>query len=86
MGKFYQQNVRHEDYFMWLNILRHVDGAVCIPQVLASYRVSCGSISSNKFKSLYWTWCLYRKTLDFNIFQSTYLFTHSIFRSLLKRI
>lgn len=85
-GKIYQKLVKHEDYLMWLDVLSHVDKAHCIPKPLAYYRVIPGSISSNKFISIYWTWQIYRKYLDFNIFKSIYLFSHNIMNAIIKRL
>lgn len=47
-----------EDYGFWLDLLR--DGAVAIglPEVLAEYRVTAGSVSSNKLASAYGVWQL----------------------------
>lgn len=86
IGKVYQKNIRHEDYLMWLEILKKTDLAKCIPHNLAFYRVSNSSLSGNKLKSLSWTWNIYQKELNLGIIYSSYLMIHSVFKALSKRI
>ncbi|CAM4241385.1 glycosyltransferase family 2 protein [Kerstersia similis] len=70
LGKIYQQPVRHEDYLMWLQLLKKSGIAAGIPDVLARYRVREDSISANKLKSALWTWQLYRQHLGLGFFKS----------------
>ena len=51
LGKHFQKPLMHEDYDMWLEILRKTDSIKPIGN-LASYRVRSNSLSSNKIKSL----------------------------------
>lgn len=53
---------RHEDYITWLNILKQGYKAYSISKELAYYRKGNGSLTSNKWKSLIWTWNVYRKS------------------------
>ncbi|WP_018122459.1 glycosyltransferase family 2 protein [Wohlfahrtiimonas chitiniclastica] len=85
LGKFYQENIRHEDYRMWLSIVKKAGYGICIPESLAYYRVNAGSLSSNKFKSLLWTWRMYRKHLGYGLWQSLYYWCHAVVRMLNKR-
>ena len=58
----FDENIRiHEDYKMWLDIFRGIDGAQGIKEPLALYRVHSGSKNLNKFRSLKWNWMLWRK-------------------------
>lgn len=52
---------RHEDYITWLNILKRGWKAYSLPKELAYYRKADGSLTSNKWKSLIWTWRVYRE-------------------------
>ncbi|MHC3924515.1 glycosyltransferase family 2 protein [Alcaligenes nematophilus] len=85
IGKIYQKAVRHEDYLMWLEVVRKAGRAYGLQQVLAAYRVSANSLSGNKIKSLLWTWQLYRHHLKLPVVQSSYLMFHYIVKAILKR-
>ncbi|AVK63332.1 glycosyl transferase family 2 [Lactobacillus sp. CBA3606] len=55
------KNVKHEDYILWLKLLRNEEmKAFLCPEMVAQYRVHGKSISSNKFKSALWVWNVYR--------------------------
>lgn len=86
LGKFYQKKVGHEDYLMWLNIVKCAGLAVSIQEPLATYSVSSYSLSSNKFKSAAWQWNIYRDRLNFGFLKSLTLFSFYIFNSLAKRL
>lgn len=62
--------VNHEDYATWLNILKEGFNAHGIDEVLACYRKGDTSISSNKLKTLGWTWKIYRNNQNLNILLS----------------
>ena len=52
--------VRHEDYALWLGLLKRGFVAHGLQLDLARYRVSQSSVSGNKFKSASWVWNIYR--------------------------
>ncbi|MGL6107515.1 glycosyltransferase family 2 protein [Romboutsia sp.] len=52
--------VRHEDYVLWLSILKRGYTAHGLDEVQALYRKSSASLSGNKLKSAMWTWKIYR--------------------------
>ena len=56
LGKFYFENIGHEDYVMKLSILKKIDFAVGINQPLARYRIHNNSLSSNKLSAAKWVW------------------------------
>ncbi|MGO3132483.1 MAG: glycosyltransferase family 2 protein [Alcaligenes sp.] len=85
IGKIYQKPIRHEDYLMWLEIVRKAGRAYGLQEVLAAYRVSAGSLSGNKIKSLQWTWQIYRHHLKLSVVQSSSLMLHYIVKAVLKR-
>lgn len=53
LGKIYQRNIGHEDYDMWLRLLKRTD-AVVLADSLVIYRVANNSLSANKLKSIVW--------------------------------
>lgn len=52
IGKVFQVDIGHEDYLMWMTILKLTDCDV-VHESLASYRL-CGGVSSNKIKAAIW--------------------------------
>ena len=50
----------HEDYALWLELMRFGYRAVACREILVDYRVVNGSRSSNKFKSAKYRWEIYR--------------------------
>ncbi|MBW0277945.1 hypothetical protein B4O99_00020 [Shewanella xiamenensis] len=85
LGKFYQKQIGHEDFLMWLNILKTTD-SIGLECCLASYRVSSSSVSSNKFKALSWHYSIIRKELGFSSVYSFYLLFRYIVGGILKRV
>lgn len=53
----------HEDYALWLELLRDGCRAVGTAEVLADYRILPGSRSNNKWKSARHRWEIYRDLL-----------------------
>ena len=66
--------VRHEDYVLWLSILKRGYIAYGIDDVLAQYRKSLTSLSGNKLKSAMWTWNIYRNVEKIPLYKSIYYF------------
>jgi len=52
--------IRHEDYALWLKLLKRGLVAYGLMEDLARYRVSNSSVSGNKLKSASWVWNIYR--------------------------
>lgn len=78
-------NVHHEDYATWLQILRKSsEYAALYPYITAHYRVRENSVSSNKFKSLTWTWRIYRKSEHLSVIKSIYYLGCNAIHGLLK--
>lgn len=82
LGKFFQKKIGHEDYVMWLEIIKSAGQAKSVPEVLAFYRVSASSLSGNKFKASLWQWDIYRKHLQFGVLKSAYYWLRYIFNAL----
>lgn len=68
-----EQEKLHEDYIMWLSILKDYDMAYGINEPLLKYRVMKGSKSGNKLKSAAMTFGVYRY-MGLNLIQSFYYF------------
>lgn len=66
--------VRHEDYVLWLSILKKGHIAYGINEVLAEYRKSITSLSGNKIKSAIWTWKIYRNIEQIPLHKCIYYF------------
>lgn len=80
LGKLYMptDTPKREDYAMWLDITKQGIIAHKIPCLLATYRLSPDSISSNKFRMLKYHYNVYRKHLKFSRIASLfYLFIHT---------
>ena len=84
-GKVYMENIRHEDYVLWLKLLKQIPYTEGLTQTLARYRIMSNSISSNKLKVLKWQWNIYRKIEKLTILQSSYYFIFYVYNSLKKR-
>ncbi len=76
IGKFYMEDVGHEDYTLWLKILKHIDYAYGIDEPLAKYRILSRSISRNKLKTASWQWNVYRNIEKLDLISSIYYFIH----------
>ena len=55
LGKFYQKNIGHEDYEMWLRVFAKCGFSVSVQQPKAVYRKASQSLSADKFRSAVWT-------------------------------
>lgn len=69
------QDHLHEDYIMWLSILKEHGMAYGINEPLLKYRVMQGTKSGNKLKSAKMTFGVYRY-IGLNILQACYYFCH----------
>ena len=70
VGDIEMPDLRHEDYAAWLSITKNGVIAYGITQNLALYRKSNDSLSSNKFKTIIWTWNVYRKNQKLSLLKS----------------
>jgi glycosyltransferase involved in cell wall biosynthesis len=84
-GKVYMEDTGHEDYVLWLKLLKQVSYTKGLTKTLARYRIVPNSISSNKLKVLKWQWHIYRKIEKLTILQSSYYFIFYIYNALKKR-
>ena len=77
---------RRQDAATWLQILKSGHRCYGINEVLAQYRRTEGSLSSNKIKAIKGVWFLYRKVEKLNIIVSIYCFIRYAFLAVWKRI
>ncbi len=79
-------NVKSEDTATWWKVLKKVDYAYAINEILSYYRRSENTSSSNKLKAIKQTWNLYRRVENFNIIKSLYYFSWYIFNAIRRRV
>lgn len=84
VGKVYNKRIHHEDYILWLEILKKGYIARNTATVTALYRVTSNSVSSNKFKTIGWQWNILRNIEHQNIILSLYYFCCYVCKALKK--
>ncbi len=82
--KIHMPKARHEDYVTWLNLLKRGGKAYSLAEDLARYRENHASLTANKWKSMLWTWDVYRHTQQLSIGMSLYYLGFYLFRGLQK--
>lgn len=82
----YMPNVKSEDTACWWSILKKIDYAYGLDDILSFYRRSSGTLSSNKFEAIKRIWNLYRNVEHLNIFKSVYCFVWYAVRAVLRRV
>jgi len=75
---------RHEDYVTWLEILKYGGKAYSLPVDLARYRKGASNLTSNKKRSMVWTWHVYRQTQKLSLIASCYYLFCYIWQGLKK--
>jgi teichuronic acid biosynthesis glycosyltransferase TuaG len=84
LGKRYMPLIRkRQDMGLWLSILKDIDMALGIPQVLAKYRVDSG-MTRNKITILKWQWAFYREVLGLNLLQAFKCFVIYAYKGVVK--
>ena len=77
---------RGQDTATWWKILKKIDYAYGLNEVLAFYRRTNNSLSANKIKALKRTWNLYRNVEGLNIIYSCYNFCWYVFNAIKRRV
>lgn len=83
VGKISFQRIGHEDYNLWLNLLKTNVSFYGTSDVLAKYRIHV-SLSSNKLKAAKWRWLIYYKHQKIGLISSVYNFIYYIITSFSK--
>ncbi len=92
MGKLSKADIempdvrRGQDTATWWKVLKKIDKAYGLNEVLAIYRRSDGSLSSNKLTALKRTWNLYRNVEHLNILKSLHCFSWYCFNAVKRRV
>ena len=82
----YFSNYKHEDYILWLYILKKGFCAYGIKEDLARYRKSPNSLTGNKMKSFCWTWNVYRNSEKLSPLKSLYYLFFYIIKGIKKHL
>lgn len=77
---------RGQDAATWWKVLKKVDYAYGLQDVLAYYRRSKGSLSANKVKAVKRTWRLYRQIENYGVMPSTYYLAQHSCHATIRRI
>lgn len=86
VGKMYFSEYSHEDYIMWLSILKRGYVAKSTNTVTALYRVRGQSVSSNKLKAMSWQWNIYVNVEKLGYIKAIYYFVSYAYRAFLKML
>lgn len=70
VGKVFQKQIHHEDYVMWLEILKNGFFAVNTNTVEAVYRENKHSLSGSKLQVFKWQWNILRNVLGMPLFKA----------------
>lgn len=82
----YMPNVKSEDTACWWNVLKKVNYAYGLNEILSFYRRSEGTLSSNKIEAIKRIWNLYRNVEHLNILKSSYCFCFYALNAVKRRI
>ena len=86
VGKVYFPQHTHEDYLLWLSILKRGYVARNTGTVEALYRVRKHSVSSNKLKTLLWQWDIYVNVEKLGYLKAAYCFICYAYKAFIKAI
>lgn len=74
----------HEDYILWLSILKLGTKAVALNNITCLYRKNNGQVSGNKFNSARATWRIYRRIEKLNLRTAIRLFWYYAIKGIKK--
>ncbi|MCU8073645.1 glycosyltransferase family 2 protein [Shewanella sp. SM29] len=84
LGKRYMPLIRkRQDMGLWLSILKDIDTAYGMSNVLAKYRIDTG-MTQNKMSILKWQWSFYRDVVGLNILKTIKCFGIYAYKGFLK--
>ena len=86
VGKVLYQNIHHEDYALWLTILKKGFIAQNTNTITGFYRISNNSVSSNKLRLLSWQWYIYRNVEHLPWHSCIYYYFHYAIKGIRKFI
>lgn len=86
IGEVYMPLIKkRQDYGLWLKILKKVDYAYNVNEVLATYRIMSNSVSSNKIDLLKYNYTLFRKHEEFSVIKSLYYLGWNTYIKVMKK-
>ena len=85
LGSFQMKETAHEDFILWLEIIRKAGPCYGIREDLARYRVVENSRSMNVNRSGS-RWAIYRNIMGLGVFQSCYYFAKYAISAVWKRV
>ncbi len=80
----FEPDVYHEDYVLWLKMLRDNVKAVGDQEVLAYYRLMEGTRSANKINAAIKRWQVYRKSMKMSLIKSIVAMVQYVINGLIK--
>lgn len=80
----FNPEIYHEDYMLWMELLKLNCKAVGDAKILAHYRQVTGSRNMKKGNAAKERWKIYRKYLHLNLLTSTYAFIGYVIKGVLK--
>ncbi|MDO5760834.1 MAG: glycosyltransferase family 2 protein [Bacteroidota bacterium] len=86
VGKMYFKKIGHEDYLLWLDILKKGFVAKNTQTIEILYRVCKGSVSHNKIRAASWQWNILRNEEKLSFFPACYCFLTYMFNAIAKAI
>lgn len=86
VGKIFFQPIHHEDYILWLSILKKGYVARNTNTVTALYRLRKQSVSSNKWKVLGWQWYIYVHVEHIHPLKAMCLFACYVYKAFRKTL
>ena len=84
LGKVFFPLIPHEDYALWLSILKKGYVARNTGVVSALYRVRNHSVSSNKWRVIFWQWNIYVNVERIGYLKAAYYFVHYAVKAFIK--
>ena len=73
LGKVPMPLLSHrQDYALWLQLLKRIPAAYCLPDMLALHRIRHRSLSRNKAALLYHNWTVFRRAEGFSVWRAAY--------------
>lgn len=82
----YMPNVKSEDTACWWKVLKKVECAYGLNEILSYYRRSANTLSSNKIKAICRIWNLYRNVENLGLIYSLYNFCFYTINAVRRRI
>ena len=71
--KMYMPDIKkRQDQGLWLDVLKIIDNAYCLNEILAQYRIRKGSLSVNKIYNIKYQWKLYWEVEQLGFVRSMY--------------